>query len=98
MGESAFKEKLRDKIEKKCPGSVILITDPTFFQGIPDWVILYENMWAVLEIKKSKTAHRQPNQEYYINLLGKMSFAAVVYPENMEDVVAQLQNAFGLSR
>jgi hypothetical protein len=50
--------------------------------------------WATLECKSSEDASTQPNQEYYIERLGEMSFAAYIYPENEEEVLNALQQAF----
>lgn len=92
--ESSFKEKLIKEIEKEFPGAIVLKNDPSLLQGIPDHLILFEDRWAAFEAKRSKKAKRQPNQEYYIELLNSMSFAAFVYPENEEDFLNELQSAF----
>ena len=71
--ERIFKKKLITKIEQKIfPGSIVLRLDTSFIQGIPDHIILHEDMWAAFDAKKSKFAQVQPNQPYYINLLNKM--------------------------
>ena len=76
------------------PGCVILKNDPTYIQGVPDLIVLYENKWAMLEVKKDSSASHQPNQDYYVDKLGKMSFAAFIFPENVEEVLNDLQQAF----
>lgn len=94
MLESKFETQLVRYINELFPGSVILKNDTRAIQGIPDRTILYKDRWAVLEFKRSEDAPRQPNQEYYIDLLNRMSFGAFVYPENAEEVVDALQRAF----
>lgn len=74
-------------------GCVILKNDEQYIQGIPDLLILYRKKWAMLECKQSEHSTRRPNQHYYINLLGEMSFARFIYPENKEEVLYELQKA-----
>lgn len=93
MLESKFQSELINELEKIFHGCVILKNDTSYLQGFPDLTILYKNKWAVLECKKSRNAPFQPNQEYYLNLLGEMSLAFVVYPENKEEVLDELQRA-----
>ena len=55
-------------------GCIVMKLDANYIQGIPDLLILFKDKWAVLECKKfSKAAHR-PNQDYYVDILNKMSF------------------------
>ena len=96
--ERDYKPGLKKRIKKAIPGSLIFNIDANDMQGAPDMLVLYENMWAVIEVKLSETARRQPNQEYYVELLDNMSFAAFIYPENEEEVIYALQQAFGIER
>jgi hypothetical protein len=64
--------------------------DPNEIQGIPDILILYKNKWAALEGKKSLTASVRPNQEYYVDLMDRMSFASFICPENKDEVLHAL--------
>ena len=66
----------------------------TYKQGVPDLTILWGRYWATLEVKRSKRDSSQPNQDYYIEQLNEMSFAAYIYPENEEEVLVALQQAF----
>lgn len=95
MYESNFQRKLKAKISERFPGCYILKNDPNDTQGICDLLILYKNKWAALEVKISKTAKHRPNQDYYVNELNKMSYAAFVYPENQEDVLNEIASIFG---
>lgn len=92
--ESKFKKDLTDKLKTMFPGCIILKNDPTYIQGIPDLTILWKDKWALLETKKESKAHVQPNQTYYLQKGNEMSFAAKIYPENEEDVLHDLQQAF----
>lgn len=86
--ESGFQDKLRDELKELFPGCMIFKMDQ--IQGIPDLLILYENKWASLECKKSASASRRPNQEYYVDLMDKMSFSSFIYPENKNAVLDEL--------
>lgn len=91
--ENAFQAALIRELKLLFPGCVVLKNDPNYIQGFPDLTILYKDKWAVLECKKSKTSSKRPNQEYYVNLLGEMSYASFISPENREDVLNELQQA-----
>ena len=92
--ESDYKPRLHKRIERMFPGIVIIINDEQTFQGIPDTLLLYGNMWAMLEVKKSRNARRRPNQPYWVEFFDRMSFAAFICPENEEEVLHDLQQAF----
>lgn len=94
MLENRFKTNLVGELEDMFPGCIILHPDPTEIQGIPDLLILYEDKWAALEGKKYADAAHQPNQDYYVDIMNDMSFAAFIYPENKEEVLHELQQAF----
>jgi hypothetical protein len=93
--ESQFQTQLIKDIKKRFPGCVIVKNDPEYIQGFPDLTILYGNHWAVLECKRSASAHHQPNQDFYISQLDGMSFGRFISPENKEEVLRDLQSAFG---
>lgn len=93
MLENRFKTNLVNEIEILLPGCIILHPDPTEIQGIPDLLILYNDKWAALEGKKNAEASHRPNQDYYIELMNSMSFAAFIYPENKEEILYELQKA-----
>lgn len=90
MAENRFKTNLIKEIEYMFPGCIITHLDPNEIQGIPDLLILYENKWAVLEGKDYANAKHQPNQDYYVDLMDRMSFASFIYPENKDEVLNRL--------
>lgn len=94
MLESQFQSKLIKKLKKIFPGCLVMKTDPTYIQGLPDLLILFNDRWAVLECKKSGTASHRPNQDYYVDRMDEMSFARFIYPENEEEILHDLQQAF----
>lgn len=96
MKESKFQNDLIKELEEVFPGSIIMKNDATYIQGIPDLTILYKDKWATLECKKSKRASKQPNQDYYVGVMDEMSFSRFISPENKEEVINELQQAFKL--
>ena len=96
--ESKFQKDFIDEAKKRYPGCVAIKNDSGYIQGFPDWTILYEDKWAVLEMKKERGAQKQPNQEYYVDKLNKMSFSRFVFPENKEEVFEDLDALFKRKR
>ena len=94
MTESRYQSQLIKKLERIFPGCMVIKLDTQHQQGVPDLLILWKKYWATLEVKNSKDAKSQPNQNFYIEKLGEMSFAAYIYPENEEEVLSALQQAF----
>ena len=92
--ERIFQSELIKELRELFPGCIILKNDPTYIQGIPDLLILFEDKWAALEVKKSITASHRPNQEFYVNKMGRMSYANFIYPENKEVILNELQETF----
>lgn len=86
--ESGFQDRLRADLKEIFPGCMVFKMDQ--IQGIPDVLVLYRDMWASLECKKSLHAARQPNQEYYVDLMDDMSFSRFICPENKEEVLDEL--------
>ena len=94
--ESKFERDTIKEIYDRLPGSVVLKNDAGRKQGVPDRLVLWGTHWAALEFKASATADKQPNQDYYVEALDRMSFAAFIYPENKDEVLDALQSAFGV--
>ncbi len=96
--ENRYQARLIKRILREFVGSVVIKNDPGYQQGILDLTVLFEDMWAMLEVKISADAPVRPNQEYYVDLFNSMSFAAFIYPENEEDVLRALQQTFTARR
>lgn len=94
MAENKYQPKLLKRLRRTFPGCELIKNDANYLQGILDWTLLWGPHWAMLEIKDSLKAKRQPNQEYYVERFNDMGFAAFVCPENEEEVLAALQEAF----
>ena len=92
--ESKFQKDFIDEVKERYPGCIALKNDSSYIQGFPDSTLLYEDKWAVLEMKKERGAHKQPNQEYYVNKRDKMSFSRFVFPENRDEVFEDLDRFF----
>ena len=90
--ESGFQDNLKKEIEDMFPGCMVFKMDQ--IQGIPDLLVLHNDKWASLECKKNARASKRPNQEYYVELMNGMSFSRFIYPENKEEVLNELQQAF----
>lgn len=96
--ESKFQKDFLDEAKRRYPGCIALKNDSGYIQGFPDWTLLYKDKWAVLEMKKERGASKQPNQEYYVDMLNSMSFSRFVFPENQEEVFEDLDTFFKRKR
>ena len=95
MSESDFQHSLICELKNIFPGCIVMKNDANYIQGIPDLTILFNDKWATLECKKSASAKKRPNQEYYVKQMNKMSFSRFICPENKEEVLHELQQTFG---
>jgi hypothetical protein len=93
--EREFQKNLIKELKQIFKGCLVMKLDAKYIQGIPDLLILYKDKWATLECKKGMTASHQPNQEYYVELMNKMSFSRFIYPANKEEVLDELRKSFG---
>ena len=93
MREAQYQARVINKLRTMFPQCIILKNDPSYLQGVPDILILYNDLWAMLEVKLISSSY-EPNQGYYIELLNEMSFAAFINPGNEEEVFHALQLAF----
>lgn len=88
--QAGFIKELKNTFE----GCVVLKNDSSYFQGVPDLLVLHRDKWATLEVKKEAKASRQPNQEYYVDKMNEMSFSRFVFPENKDEVLNELKHYF----
>lgn len=93
MRENEYQAYLIRKLKIMFPDCMVIKNDSAYLQGIPDLLILWGDRWAMLEVKADATSSHQPNQEYYVDILNDMSFAAFIYPQNEQDVLNDLQQA-----
>lgn len=98
MPESRYQASLIKELERLFPGCYVLKNDSGYRQGIPDLIVLYGPYWAMLEVKASASSRFRPNQEYHLEVLNDMSFAASIFPENEDEVLGALQQAFRIRR
>lgn len=92
--ENDFQSKLITKLKDRFDGCMVMKLDPNYIQGVPDLLVLYEDKWATLECKRSSKASARPNQPYYVERMNEMSFSRFIFPENEEEVLNDLQQAF----
>lgn len=96
--ERDFQSKLIKTLKSKFEGCIVMKNDSSYIQGIPDLLVLYKDKWAALECKRTKQSSKRPNQEYYVDKMNGMSFAAFVYPENVEEVIYDMERSFKTDR
>ncbi len=92
--ESTFQRNLRKELKDIFPGCIVTKLDSGDIQGIPDLLILFKDKWATLENKRYSNAKHQPNQDYYVDKMNKMSFSKFIYPENKDSVLNELKKYF----
>jgi hypothetical protein len=92
--EAKYQSGLIKRLKERFPGCQVLKNDPQYMQGILDLTIFWGPCWAMLEVKARANASERPNQAYYVEQMDNMSFAAFIYPENEEEVLTALSEAF----
>ncbi|MCM1578159.1 MAG: hypothetical protein NC078_05090 [Ruminococcus sp.] len=92
--ERDFQRALIKELKMIFPGCIVVKLDPSYIQGLPDLLVLYKKRWAALECKRSVNAAKRPNQQWYVDKLNEMSFSRFINPENKEEVIYELQQAF----
>lgn len=87
MNENIFQAWLIKEIKHRFTGAIVIKTDPTYIQGLPDLLVLYKDCWGAFEVKKDIKSKHQPNQDFYISKMNGMSFARFICPENYKEVL-----------
>lgn len=59
--------------------------------GTPDVFAVKEGFWCAFEVKASRNAPFQPLQKRKLEKLDAWSFAKVVYPQNYDKIIAELE-------
>jgi len=95
MLESKFQSKLIKELKETFPDCIVLKNDSGYLQGIPDLLILNDDKWVALECKKDSNSSHRPNQDYYVQKMNEMSYAAFVSPENKQEVMNDIRSTFG---
>ena len=98
MLERDYQAKLIKKIKTLFPNAIVMKSDSSYIQGIPDLMILNGDKWAALEVKRSGHEKPRPNQKDYVERMNDMSFSRFIYPENESEVLDELQQALRTRR
>lgn len=101
MRERDYQAGLIKKLKRSYPGCIVLKNDSSYMQGIPDLLVLYKDRWAALEVKvrePKRSDSFEPNQEWFLETMNEMSYAACIFPENEEDILSGLQQALSSRR
>ena len=96
MLERDYQKYLVKKLKDIFPGCRVLKNDAQLKQGIPDLLILYNDKWAALEVKRSEKDRQKPrpNQELNVERMNIRSYASFIYPENEEKIFSELKEVF----
>lgn len=67
-------------------------------QGIPDLTVFIGPWWSLLEVKRSEKSKKRPNQDWWIEHWSKTTFCSVIFPENEEEVLNDLERSLEVGR
>jgi hypothetical protein len=93
MLESQFKRHVKKRITERFPNLDLDFID-TAYRSMPDTFVIGPGVWAALEFKQSEDSSHRPNQDYHILRLNKKGYATYVSPENVEEVLDELEILF----
>lgn len=72
---------------------MIFTIQQTSIRGTPDLLVCCNGKFVALELKRSQNAPATELQKYNIVKINDcLGFAAIVYPENLEDIIKQLED------
>lgn len=95
MLENEYQEGLVRRLRSRHPDAIVIAGMDTLRQGFPDLGLWWPNaFWAWLEVKASAAAPKRPNQDYYVEFANNAHFGAFIYPENEDEVLDDLQQAY----
>lgn len=89
--ERKIKEDLKKWLRSKGCFVATMQAGPGVPLGTPDIFFCYEGFYGFIEVKASKKAKYQSLQKEQIKQLNEWSWAKVVYPENVEEIIAELE-------
>lgn len=89
--EAEVQKRLIKFLKKK--GCFVLKTKPGAGVpvGSPDIFFMLEGFWGCIECKSSKKAPYRPLQKEQLEKLGEWSYARTAYPENVDEIEAELE-------
>lgn len=91
MLEKDFQSKIMKWLRSKKAFAMKCQQNATTRAGISDIFFCKEGFYGFIEVKKSKTAKRQPGQEEFVKKMNEWSWAKVVYPGNWEETQKELE-------
>lgn len=98
MLERVYQAQLIPRIITRFGGPTICrvqINDPNMpgQQGIPDLTVFVGPKWSLLEVKASEKSKLRPNQQYWVDKWSEITFCAIIYPENEEEVLNAMEQS-----
>lgn len=93
--ESETEKRFKKDLDERLPGGWWVKGNSMMQQGIPDQTFYHGPNWAMFEFKREANSDLQENQDYFIDKFDEMSFARFVSPENYDEVLDEVQEAFG---
>lgn len=93
--ERDFQKETKYKLKVAFPGCIVKRNSTDDIQGFPDITVFWRGKFAMLEFKRSATASKRPNQEYWIEQIRSIGgYADFIYPENEEVIFTELAEWF----